>query len=787
MRHRIVIALLMAGSLVLPGEAQQQRRDDGYVSRHRPKPHSGMIDEPIKDDPAGRREAKREQFGGDFTPEFIEALMVEANKQVAEYGPGGEGGRRVPRGGRWENIGPDRSRIIENGVRLRESDTGRVRGFLIHPTNADIVYVLKSSGGLWKTTNFSHPRPDWRPMSDQVLSTSGGAVAFGRNPQTLYLGTGDPFDPGVGGYVYKSTNGGERWGPGIKLGAATVITDLKVDTSGSKDIVLVGTNAGLFRSLDGGATYTVVINGGVHWSLQKTSTGWVDAITGGPADGLLARAPTASSAWTLDLTAGGIAPAGRITLSVAAPGDAVVYAFAATQGSAAQKDLYRSADGGVSFTPVNLPAKTPANPNDDQPNMDIMMGQAFYNHMVLIDPADPSRNTVYIGGQLSSAKSTDGGGTWRLITHWLAQFDLPYVHADHHAAAIASVRGRPILLFGTDGGLYTSDDGGRTFSSDKNQGISSYLIYAMTGNPFSHNDVLIGLQDNGTRWRIGSSDTYNQVFGGDGFGVGWSQARNVVSLGSVYYSFIIRAERNPSREDRWDMGWNGITEFFNPATTYFNTAIATPRASSDADGTTFFHRTRTKLYRTTDAALNWQAVLDTTPVLLRAGSHPIGISPDAVTHFGVLGNGGNAWFTSDDGATFQNRVLTALVPGWPGFNSTLAYSDNNTLFVGNEAPINSAGPRLIKSTDGGTTWAGVGTGLPNVPITKVIVSPRDPSGRTLFAGTWIGVYASFDGGATWSLYGRRLPIVNVSDLYMPPDGDYLRISTYGRGVWEVRF
>ena len=98
--------------------------------------------------------------------------------------------------------------------------------------------------------------------------------------------------------------------------------------------------------------------------------------------------------------------------------------------------------------------KFPVNPNDDQPDMDIMLGQAFYNQMVLVDPADASRNTVYIGGQLSSAKSTDGGATWRLVSNWLAQYRLPYVHADHHAAALRPSRASPILLFGTDGGLY---------------------------------------------------------------------------------------------------------------------------------------------------------------------------------------------------------------------------------------------------------------------------------------------------------------------------------------------
>jgi len=777
-------------------------KDDAYVSSHSPQLPAAALDARFKDDPAARREAVREQFGGDLTPEFMEALMAAANEQVAQYGPAGRGSIKPATGGAWTNIGPDRSDWIQNGVRVNESDTGRVRTFLIHPTNADIVYVLKSSGGLWKTTNFSAPRPAWRPMSDTVLSTSGGSAAFGRSPETIFLASGDPFDPGVGGYIYRSSDGGDTWSAGIKLGASTVVPDVKVDSNGATDVVLAGTNAGLFRSADGGNTYAPVL-GGLVWSLQQTSAGWLAARTVGGV-GSIFRSMDRGATWAPIPNAGlGYSGAGRTTLGVGAPGDAIVYAFAATAGNGAQRDLFRSTDGGLNWTAIGLGryvttgvppnevttwvGKFPVNPNEDQPNMDIMAGQAFYNHMVLIDPNDASRNTVYIGGQLSSAKSTDGGATWRLISNWLAQFRLPYVHADHHAAAFTMLKGVPIMLFGTDGGVFISEDGGQTFSSQKNDGMSSYLIYAMTGNPKHPDDVLIGLQDNGTRWRVGSSGTYNQVFGGDGFGVAWSQADDLISLGSVYYSFIIRNRRNPSNtQNKWEVGWTGITEFFNPAQTYFNTSLAAPRASADPAGLTFFHRTRTKLYRTTDGAANWTSLLNTAPVLLRAGSHPIGISPDDLNHFGVLGNGGNAWFTSDGGATFQNKVLTALAAGWPGFNATLAYADNNTMYVGNEAPIGTI-MRVIKSTDGGNTWTNASTGLPTVPVTKLFVSTRDATGQTVYAATWIGVYETTNGGVSWHLYGTGLPIVNVSDIYMPADGSYLRVSTYGRGVWETRF
>src|SRR5205814_9006446 len=129
-----------------------------------------------------------------------------------------------------------------------------------------------------------------------------------------------------------------------------------------------------------------------------------------------------------------------------------------------QKELFRSTDGGQNWTALNLSTTTPANPNSDQPHMDIMLGQEFYNHLLLVDPTDAARNTVYIGGNLSSAKSTDGGNTWRITSNWLAQFGLPYVHADFHAAAFSNIGGVKTVFFGSDGGLFTSTDGGNSFT-----------------------------------------------------------------------------------------------------------------------------------------------------------------------------------------------------------------------------------------------------------------------------------------------------------------------------------
>jgi len=55
----------------------------------------------------------------------------------------------------------------------------------------------------------------------------------------------------------------------------------------------------------------------------------------------------------------------------------------------------------------------------------------------------------------------------------------------------------------------------------------------------------------------------------------------------------------------------------------------------------------------------------------------------------------------------------------------------------------------------------------------------------VFAATFVGVYRSTNGGASWSRFGAGLPFVEVRDLYMPPDGSFLRIASYGRGNWEI--
>jgi hypothetical protein len=816
-----------------PPPAGSDPNDSGYTSNYLLN-YDWTTATPDADDAFLRLEANRQRRGGN--PDFIGDMLLQAQQERAANPQLLPGVAPAPGTPVWFNIGPVKSNHVQNGVLRTVTDSGRARTILPHPTDPDILYFLTSSGGLWKTTNFQKNKPDWVSLTDGVITTSGGAAAFGRTPDTIYLGLGDPFDgnPAAGAYVLKSTDGGQTWGPAVrlKLGqtSAGSIRDLKVDTNGPQDVVLVATDLGLFRSADGGATFTrnsavpflyitpVGTFSQAVWSIVNTSKGWV-ASTESPIVGVTQTAatdgvgklavstdrgatwqPLASLSETFPAPTGTV-QAGRITLGVGASADSIVYAFTATQRDGAQLDLFRSTDGGANWTPIGLRGKTPLNPNPDAPNMNLMGGQAFYNHMLLVDPNDANRNTVYIGGQLSSAKSTDGGATWRILADWLALFKMPYIHADYHSAAISPVTNQ--LFFGSDGGLFVSNDGGDSWDDGKNEGIITELAYSIAVSPNNSQFTIIGTQDNGTFSRVGTTDIWEQTLGGDGIGTAWSRApvTNDVAFSSFPGSTIVDIHTPPNIQNKWALARNGINRRF----ANFFTAYAAPSATTDPGGQVFYHYTSRQIYRTGDAGRLWVDIGHTRvpgiptakpPVpdippspginaarIFRDSTHGIGVSPtaDGQNHVAVVCNGGFVVVTHNGGASWTQAALIGTVPGWQGFNSTAEWADNTTLYIASESPI--SGSRVAKSIDGGLTFVNASTGLPDVPVSRLAVSPVDKN--TVYAATFLGVYRTTNGGASWSRFGAGLPFVEVDDIYIAPDASFLRVASFGRGVWEI--
>ena len=700
---------------------------------------------------------------------------------------------------RWTNIGPAKATFARNGGTLNVTDSGRVNAIVTSPSSPNTIYVAVSGGGLWKSTDGG---AFWQAKTETLGTLSVGTVEMDPNdPNVLYLGLGD-FSDGTGLGVVKMTGGGDYWEEPVLLGDSTSIRDIKVAPSNS-NIVLVATNAGLYRSTDAGKSYAQVTLTGI----SSGSTIWNIAPTGGNnfvmslqlppgttgSEGQVWRSTDNGATWTQ--TNGITHPNGvnRISLASAPSNRSVVYAMArkpptdaATRPDLDLASLYKSTDGGQNWTDIGRLAdgsyKAYTNPNADQTNLeDLLNGQGWYNHAIVVSPTNP--NVAYFGGSLIATVTRDGGNSFGVLTDWLGDFGMPYVHADFHAAHIAS---NGTLYFGTDGGIFMSTNAGTSFTATLNEGIVSHLVYHACSTPASANLVLAGLQDNGTRIRETNTSTFDQIIGGDGFGCQISPTNASVMLGSLYYD---RIQKSTDGGNTFTQTCTGITECGKKdGTAPFHTLIKA--WSGDATGNIVYTASSKLLYRSTNFAGSWTAVgssgLPTDDQFVIRGfgiAKTSGTSPNNDSVLGIAASGGRIYLSNDGGTTWTK----AATPSNNGLSmSSIAFDpvDRNIIYISSVAP-DASRTHLWRSTNFGASWAAIDvTGFPiGVPVNSITVDPVVRT--TLYAATHLGAYRSLDSGSTWERLGSFLPLVNVTDITVSADGNQVRAATFGRGIWEL--
>ena len=138
---------------------------------------------------------------------------------------------------------------------------GEVTDIAIDPTGTgdQIIYMATNNGGIWKTTDGGDT---WQTTTDSMPSLSMGAVAIDpSSPSIVYGGSGNLFD-GQSGFVkavglYKSVDGAQTWFVGDGGVFSTSLAGIGINriVVTSADRLLVGTDQGLFRSIDGGLNF----------------------------------------------------------------------------------------------------------------------------------------------------------------------------------------------------------------------------------------------------------------------------------------------------------------------------------------------------------------------------------------------------------------------------------------------------------------------------------------------------------------------------------------------------
>ena len=819
-----ILAALLGAGLAPSVLAQNAAEQGGKAEMDRPTARRAAMDE-WYNETSGRAKGPR-KLGGPFSREYMRFLNKAAEQERLRWSslmPTAETSQIVgsalttqaaATGSTWTPIGPTKADSITNGGTLTGiTDAGRVRSIVPVP-NTNTMYVAFSGGGVWKTTDIVSATPAWTPITESLGSLSVGSLAIDpSNPSTLYLGLGDPFD-GTGLGLVKTTDGGATWLPTVYLGNSSVIPQVIVAGSDS-NVVLAATDRGLYRSTDAGASFAkVALATGQTpdpyvWSIAATGgLGFVlslEANTAGTTttDGQIWKSSDNGATWTKSTGVTKSGGVGRITVAAATGtgsngSTTVVYAMAAKPLATTATDLadiFKSTNGGTSFTALSAATKKYSNGNTESRSYNtILGGQGWYNHMIIVSPT--SDRTVYTGGQLLTARTIDGFSKIAQISNWLKQFSLGYVHADMHAAAFVGTT----LYVGSDGGLFRSANPTATNPTwtNLNEGITTHLMYSVGSSMSNVNTVVAGLQDNGTRVRSGSTSVFNQPIGGDGFGSDINASDATKMLGSLYYSRIYKSTNSGST---FAAASTGISESNNSGTAPFITQIAT--FTGDATGNTVYTTSNTKVYKSTNYATTWTALgstgLATTPsggaIYIRnvSASHSNGSQVGVVTNGGrvfATSNGGTAWTQIGKSSSAQLSAPDTSSAGvMPGNELSLSsvYFDRvspTTIYVSSVAPQSTA-THLWKTTDSGVTWTAIdGNGLPTgVPVNLITSDPGDAN--TLYAGTHLGVYRSPDAGATWVRFGTGLPLVNVTDLYVSENSQLLRVATFGRGIWEL--
>jgi len=597
--------------------------------------------------------------------------------------------KSIDAGRTWKNIG-----LV---------DTRQIARVRIHPKNPDLVYVA-ALGHVWapneergiyrtrdggKTWQKVFTRGPKAGAIDLILDPSNPNVLWAgfwevyRKPWTLESG-------GPGSGLFRSTDGGDTWtdmtrSPGLPKG---IIGNVGVTTSPANPervwAMLEAEDGGLFRSDNGGKNWTRV-----NEERKLRQRAWYYS---------------------------------RIFADPKNPD--VIYAV--------NVGFFRSGDGGKTFQPI-------ATPHGD-------------NHDLWIAPSDPQR--MVQGNDGGAIVSTNGGRSWSDLAQPTAQF-----------YRVALDQEFPYNIYGAQQDNTTVKIASRTLTGS----IDSSDWYPVGGGesgwiaPYPKNpdivfagsyDGLITRYDHKTRQMRNVTIWPDNPMGAGAEAMKYRFQWNFPLLFSPHDPDLLYAGGNVLFASR-DQGqsWKAISP---DLTRNDKTKLGSSGGPITKDNTSVEYYCT--IFTVAESPLK--------KGLIWAGSD------DGLVHV-----------TQDGGGHWQN-VTPKGMPEWMQINSIEASpSDPGTAyFAGTMYKWDDNRPYLYKTTDYGKTWKQINDGIPATTYTRVIREDPNHSGL-LFAGTETGLYISFNGGAKWQQFQLNLPIVQIADLAFHKREKELVIATHGRSFW----
>ncbi|MDV7699426.1 T9SS type A sorting domain-containing protein [Chryseobacterium soli] len=715
---------------------------------------------------------------------------------------------------------------------------GRTRAIMFDPNDptGKRVFAGSVSGGLWINQDPSVSTNEWTPLSTFWANTSIACIAFDpNNPQILYVGTGESSTAdAIGSGIWKSTNGGTTWTQIFTISptySGTIrngnfyINDIKVRNNAGVSEVYAGVSgnyndgawqglnqAGLYKSTDGGATFTkntslLALNtttnttSSTGYSIEQIEIGadnsvWVSTIS--------SRFSNIASGGRILKSADGNAfnevynvgnNGSRVNFTLSRTDANKVYAFMQGANSTSEPiRIARSSDGGATWQATNdtTPVITlPTAADTSIAANDFTRGQSFYDLVIAADPLDD--NTVYIGG-IDLYKSTNGGVNWTQISKWsnnnnMATLPVSQVHADQHEIVFNPFNNYSTnqMMFGNDGGIYFAANkntiGTTAGFAPRNTRYNVTQFYTAMLNPTktpADEELLAGAQDNGSWWLYGVPQANNfltsqSATGGDGMYTEYDDQDNYEIASYVYnnhylltsstYYLVSSANRNAYGHFVNEIALDRINNVFYS----YRSGLTLFRTSGlSATATTFTNNTVTAGTAQTNEQISWMKV---SPYTTASTTLFVG------TNLGRIFKITNANTTS--------YVSTAITTPAVGTISDIEFGANENEIMVTFSNYNLTS--IFYSTDGGTTWQNKEGNLPDMPVRTVLRNPDDAN--EVIVGTEMGVWGTtnfLSALPTWASVTGNIGNVRVTNLDYRPATRTVLVSTYGRGAWTTQ-
>ena len=685
--------------------------------------------------------------------------------------------------------------------------SGRISDVALHPKNRAVWYVAAGSGGVWKTENAG---TTWTPIFDGQASYSIGCLAIDpKTPETVWVGTGENVSGrhvGFGDGVYKSLNGGKTWAA-MGLGKSEHIARILIDPRDSRVVYAAaegplwsaGGERGLYKSADGGKTWILSLeiskdtgvasveldpsNPDILYAAAYQRRRTVAAFMGGGPESGIYKSEDAGKTWrklAVGLPAG---DKGKIGLAVSPLDPRVVYAT--VEAGPEERGFYRSADRGESFEKRNSYISGGTGPHYYQ---EIFADPNVFDRVYQMDPAMMVTN--------------DGGRTWRPVGE-------KNKHGDDHAMAF--LPGDPdYILNGSDGGLYETRDGAKTWRFFDNLPVTQFYKLALD-NALPFYNVHGGAQDNGSQ--LGPSRTLNAngirnadwvvTYGADGYSsaidptdpnilyVEWQQG-NLLRFDKKSQETVVISPTPPAGDPPLRFNWDApILISPHAHTRLYYAAQSVWRSEDRGDSWTRISPDLTRqIFRLEQPIMGktWSvdALWDHGAMSKYSTITTVAESPLAE---GLLyaGTDDGLIQVSEDGGKSWRRV--DKLPGLPDFffvNKIRASKhDKDTVFAAVDChKTGDYRPYLLRSDDRGKTWASIAGDLPQRTLVWSLAQDAVKK-DLLFAGTEFGIYATLNGGKRWLKMGGGVPTISFRDIEVQErEGDLVGAS-FGRGFFVL--